>query len=156
MSEYKKTCGNCAGRVESIIYKDRCDITEEVIEDLSATCDDWEPNNEVLREMQDDELKALRKERDAALAQVAVLRGALFRVRDEINNYGSQANLAWLLESAKEALSATPAEAAERVQKVVDALERISAQRMDLGGEIIPTEEAVWAMSALAQWRRQT
>ncbi len=59
-----------------------------------------------------------------------------------------------LVGSIQQALSTTPPEAAERVSKLVEALERISCQRMDFGGEIIPTEEAIWAMSALAQWRR--
>lgn len=83
MSERKKTCGNCAGRIESLIYKDRCDITEEVIEDMSTTCDDWEPNNEVLREMQDDGLKALRKERDTYKADVDILEDKIVKAEQE-------------------------------------------------------------------------
>ena len=81
MSECKKTCGNCAGRIESILSKDRCDMTRNTIENYSNTCNHWEPNRETEIVMQKYELKSLRQERDELKAQVAVLRMALDRAR---------------------------------------------------------------------------
>ena len=87
MSECKKTCGNCAGRIESILSKDRCDITQEVIEDMSATCDDWEADRETRINSLETNLVAaviqlakVNEERDELQAQVVVLRGALEEV----------------------------------------------------------------------------
>ena len=71
MSECKKTCGNCAGRIESILSKDRCDMTRNTIENYSNTCNHWEPNRETEIVMQKYELKSLRQERDELQAQVA-------------------------------------------------------------------------------------
>ena len=79
-------------------------------------------------------------------------RGALFHVRDEIDKYGSQANLAWLLESAEEALSATPSEAAERVNALVRALEKLACLGGP-GGGYGNSDGNVIAQRALAAWR---
>ena len=49
--------------------------------------------------------KAIEQKLADARDQVAVLSGCLYLVRDEIDKYGSQANLAWLLESAEEQLT---------------------------------------------------
>ncbi len=88
------------------------------------------------------------------VAQVAVLRGALFHVRDEIDKYGSQANLAWLLESAEEALSTTPAEASERVNRLVEALEKLA--RLGGPGDGYGNSDGnVIAQRALTAWRGQ-
>ena len=106
MSECKKTCGNCAGLIRSVLSKDRCDMTNKPIEDYSFTCDNWEPTLELKSTMYENELKAWRKERDELktqvkerereieqievkccachaehIAQVAVLRGAMEEVR---------------------------------------------------------------------------
>nr|WP_320146013.1 hypothetical protein [uncultured Anaeromusa sp.] len=97
--------------------------------------------------------KAIEQKLADARGQVAVLSGCLYRVRDEINNYGSQANLAWLLESAKEALSATPSEAAERVNALVRALEKL-ARLGGPGGGYGNSDGNVIAQRALAAWRK--
>ena len=96
--------------------------------------------------------KAIEQKLAAARGQVVLLHGALFLVRDEIDKYGSQADLAWLLESAEEALSATPAEAAERVQKLAELLqdavsETENAERLSKGF-------CSAAKAALSEWRR--
>ena len=74
MSECKKTCGNCAGLIRSVLSKDRCDMTNKPIENYSSTCKAWVPNRDTEVVMQKDELKALRNERDELQAQVAVLK----------------------------------------------------------------------------------
>ena len=96
--------------------------------------------------------KAIEQKLADARDQVAVLSGCLYLVRDEIDKYGSQADLAWLLESAEEALSATPAEAAERVQKLAELLqdavsETENAERLSKGF-------CSAAKAALSEWRR--
>ena len=133
MSECKKTCGNCAGRIESILSKDRCDMTRNTIENYSNTCNHWEPNRETKVVMQKDELKALRKERDELQAQVAVLRGALETATDYLYNPFEPDNQCAQYKNIKNILQTTPAEAAERVQKLVEALESTAD---DIGIEV--------------------
>lgn len=143
MSECKKTCGNCAGRIESILSKDRCDMTNKPIEDYSNTCNHWEPNRETEIVMQKYELKSLRQERDALQAQVALLRGALLNNRikfcEKFDNrknhsticYPPWGNICEELENCEEIeriLSATPSEAAERVQKLVEVEQSCSSE----------------------------
>ena len=58
---------------------------------------------------------------------------------------------------AKKALSATPADAAERVNALVKALERIEQSGTGtLDGVVVLTQEAKLARQALFEWRRQT
>lgn len=161
MSECKKTCGNCAGRIESILSKDRCDMTRNTIENYSNTCNHWEPNRETKVVMQKDELKALRKERDELQAQVAVLRWMLERAR---RGFVNLVDLKLLLNAEYEkdahniaqscfaVLSDTPAEAAERVQKLAELLqdavsETENAERLSKGF-------CSAAKAALSEWRR--
>ena len=166
MSECKKTCGNCAGLIRSVLSKDRCDMTKKPIENYSSTCKDWEPNRDTEVVMQKDELKALRKERDELQAQVAVLRGALERLTETIDDqiplggYCEEIglNIDVMLEpwgslfdakgSADAALLLTPAEAAERVNALVEALEWIEKTTQDTGAQDA-------ANDALAAWRGQ-
>lgn len=160
MSECKQTCGNCAGRIESLIYKDRCDITEEVIEDMSATCDDWEADRktrinslEINLVAAVSQLAKVNEERDALQAQVAVLRGALEELADETEfYYGGMAET--VNSKAKTALSTTPSEAAERVNRLVEALEKL-ARLGGLGGGYGNSDGNVIAQRALAAWREK-
>ena len=119
MSECKKTCGNCAGRIESILSKDRCDMTRNTIENYSNTCNHWEPNRETERVMQKYELKSLRQERDELQAQVAVLRKGMEFIADTTSHKRA-------VQLAIRFVATTPAEAAERVQKLVEALEKLA------------------------------
>ena len=248
MSECKKTCGNCAGRIKSILSKDRCDMTRNTIENYSNTCNHWEPNRETEIVMQKYELKSLRQERDELqaqvaeyeqlnmmqleagaraaklynekhgtdigqldlargmvflmeqndelqaqvkerereieqievkccachaghIAQVAVLRGALRWYEDSVSDCpkcgGSgliDDNQLWTCSEcngsgsaghkAKKALSATPAEAAERVNALVMALEKLS-RLGGPGGGYGNSDGNVIAQKALADWRRK-
>ena len=104
-------------------------------------------------------IRELQRLSEGLQAQVAVLRGALEEAEKTIgycSHCRTDNRFTRLRRKLLSLIKDTPAEASERVNALVKALERISCKRMDLGGEIIPTEEAVWAMSALAQWRRQT
>ena len=157
MIECKKTCGNCAGLIRSVLSKDRCDMTNKPIENYSSTCKDWEPNRDTEVVMQKDELKSLRKERDELQAQVAVLCGALETVVEmgtyRNDGYASEDMLEepWATVAAN-ALSSTPAEAAERVQKLAELLqdavsETENAERLSKGF-------CSAAKAALSEWRR--
>ena len=161
MSECKKTCGNCAGRIESILSKDRCDMTRNTIENYSNTCNHWEPNRETEIVMQKDELKTLRQERDELQAQVAVLRGALERARKGFVNlidlnllpseeYEKDANK--IAQHCFEALADTPSDAAERVQKIVELLQDAVCETEN--GERLSRGFCSIARGALAEWRR--
>ena len=179
MSECKKTCGNCAGRIESILSKDRCDMTRNTIENYSNTCNHWEPNRETKVVMQKDELKALRKERDELQAQVkereldierieakccqchvehaaqmAVLRGAL----EEINKVSTEQGLSMLDGACKvdklacDALETTPSEASERVQKLAELLQDAVSETEN--AERLSKGFCSAAKAALSEWRR--
>lgn len=99
----------------------------------------------------------LIKERDTALAQVAVLRGALERARKGFVNL-IDLNLLPSEEDEKdaneitqccfEALLDTPTEAAERVNALVEALEAYSSE--DTWGD-----DGEIARQALAEWRHE-
>lgn len=191
MSECKKTCGNCAGRIESILSKDRCDMTRNTIENYSNTCNHWEPNRETEIVMQKDELKSLRQERDSLQAQVAVLSGALEEVMGELicsdckhyiirppDDHDGLRYFCFLTDEetdpecyceewqgrrivapktiAHKALSSTPSETAERVQKLVEALEGICAEFNDTETDICTTIQAMHdkAQDAISEWRR--
>lgn len=126
-----------------------------------------------MRESAETMQKMAERDRDAERAHNAVLRLALYRVRDEIANYGSQSDLAMLLESAKQSLSATPSDSAAKVQKLVDALEVMVDVIDDQlgGGGYVPEFDAdinekfePWAsifdaqekaQKALAEWRNE-
>lgn len=152
MSECKKTCGNCAGRIESILSKDRCDMTRNTIENYSNTCNHWEPNRETEIVMQKDELKSLRQERDSLQEQVAVLRGALEEVgKGHIESRFDHEDGIFVEVFVRDvhividqALEQTPANAAERVQKLVKALEHY--QKWNGASAQLATE-------ALSEWR---
>ena len=154
MSECKKTCGNCAGRIESILSKDRCDMTNNPIEDYSSTCDNWEPNRETEIVMQKDELKSLRQERDELQEQVAVLRGALEKVgKGHIESRFDHEDGRFVEVFVRDvhividqALEQTPADAAERVNALVGALEWIEKTTQDTGAQDA-------ASDALDGWR---
>ena len=148
MSECKKTCGNCAGLIRSVLSKDRCDMTSKPIENYSYTCKDWEPNRETEIVMQKDELKSLRQERDELKAQVAVLRGALETATDYLYNPLEPDNQCAQYKNIKNILQTTPAEDAERVQRLVSTLELASNCLVD--GSAIKNE----AQKALSEWRR--
>ena len=163
MSECKKTCGNCAGRIESILSKDRCDMTNKPIENYSSTCKDWEPNRETEIVMQKYELKSLRQERDELQAQVAVLRGALeFYAAEETHNahelygrnggYSDPAIIFDEGERARKSLSTTPAEAAERVQKLAELLQDAVSETEN--GERLSKGFCSAAKASLSEWRR--
>ena len=211
MSECKKTCGNCAGRIESILSKDRCDMTRNTIENYSNTCNHWEPNRETEIVMQKYELKSLRQERDELQAQVAeyeqlnmmqleagaraaklynekhgtdigqldlargmvflmeqndelraqvaVLRGALETATDYMYNPFEPDNQCAQYKNIKNILQTTPAEAAERVKKLVEALEEVEKmgtyKNADFTSE--DSQEEPWAViagNALSEWRR--
>ena len=155
MSECKKTCGNCAGLIRSVLSKDRCDMTNKPIENYSSTCKDWEPNRDTEVVMQKDELKSLRKERDELQAQVAVLRGALETATDYMYNPFEPDNQCAQYKNIKNILQTTPAEAAERVNALVVALEAIEQSGTGtLDGVVVLTQEAKLARQALADWRR--
>ena len=152
MSECKKTCGNCAGLIRSVLSKDRCDMTNKPIENYSSTCKDWEPNRDTEVVMQKDELKSLRKERDELQAQVAVLRGALETATDYMYNPFEPDNQCAQYKNIKNILQTTPAEAAERVQKLAELLqdavsETENAERLSKGF-------CSAAKAALSEWRR--
>ena len=156
MSECKKTCGNCAGRIESFIYKDRCDITQEVIEDMSATCDDWEADRETIINSLETNLVAavsqlakVNEERDELQAQVAVLRKGMEVIADTTSHKRA-------VQLAIRFVATTPSEAAERVQKLVEALEVICAEFNDTETDICTTIQAMHdkAQDALSEWRR--
>ena len=179
MSECKKTCGNCAGLIRSVLSKDRCDITRNTIENYSSTCKDWEPNRDTEVVMQKDELKSLRKERDELqaqvkerelaiekveakccqchvehVAQVAVLRGALETATDYMYNPFEPDNQCAQYKNIKNILQTTPAEAAERVNALVMALEKLS-RLGGPGGGYGNSDGNVIAQKALADWRRK-
>ena len=148
MSECKKTCGNCAGRIESLIYKDRCDITQEVIEDMSATCDDWEADRETRINSLETNLVAavsqlakVNEERDELQAQVAVLRKGMEVIADTTSHKRA-------VQLAIRFVATTPADAAERVNALVGALEWIEKTTQDTGAQDA-------ANDALAAWRGQ-
>ena len=156
MSECKKICGNCAGRIESLIYKDRCDITQEVIEDMSATCDDWEADRETRINSLEinlvaavSQLAKVNEERDALQAQVAVLRKGMEVIADTTSHKRA-------VQLAIRFVATTPADAAERVNGLVKALERIEQSGTGtLDGVVVLTQEAKLARQALADWRRE-
>ena len=108
--------------------------------------------------MRNIDVSNLEKERDELQAQVAVLRGAL----EEINKVSTEQGLSMLDGACKgdklacEALDATPAEAAERVQRLVEALEGICAEFNDTETDICTTIQAMHdkAQEALSEWRR--
>ena len=174
MSECKKTCGNCAGRIESILSKDRCDMTRNTIENYSNTCNHWEPNRETEIVMQKDELKSLRQERDSLQAQVAVLRGALETATDYLYNPFEPDNQCAQYKNIKNILPTTPAEGAERVQKLAEASEAWEKWEAEIimddgcwepgGMAVLPTmTKAIYEKmiklqevrnEALSEWRR--
>ena len=139
MSECKKTCGNCAGRIESILSKDRCDMTRNTIENYSHTCNHWEPNRETEIVMQKYELKSLRQERDALQAHVAVLRKGMEVIADTTSHKRA-------VQLAIRFVATTPADAAERVNALVGALEWIEKTTQDTGAQDA-------ASDALDGWR---
>ena len=102
----------------------------------------------------------LAKERDELKAQVAALRGAL----EEINKVSTEQGLSMLDGACKvdklacEALETTPSETAERVQKLVEALEEVEKmgtyKNADFTSE--DSQEEPWAViagNALSEWR---
>ena len=152
MSEWKKTCGNCAGRIESLIYKDRCDITQEVIEDMSATCDDWEADRETRINSLETNLVAaviqlvkVNEERDALQAQVAVLRKGMEVIADTTSHKRA-------VQLAIRFVATTPSAAAERVQKIVELLQDAVCETEN--GERLSRGFCSIARGALAEWRR--
>ena len=106
--------------------------------------------NEIV--MQKYELKSLRQERDALQAQVAVLRGALETATDYMYNPFEPDNQCAQYKNIKNILQTTPAEAAERVQKLAELLqdavsETENAERLSKGF-------CSAAKAALSEWRR--
>ena len=145
MSECKKTCGNCAGRIESILSKDRCDMTRNTIENYSNTCNHWEPNRETEIVMQKDELKTLRQERDELQAQVAVLRKGMEVIADTTSHKRA-------VQLAIRFVATTPSAAAERVQKIVELLQDAVCETEN--GERLSRGFCSIARGALAECRR--
>ena len=86
----------------------------------------------------------LIEERCELQAQVAVLRGALEEIKIICPTHEPA-----ILTKARKALRATPAESAERVNALVEALEWIEKTTQDAGAQDA-------ASDVLADWRRQT
>lgn len=81
MSEFKKTCANCAGRFPMLVGKDCCDMTNKRIEDDSAVCDAWEVNNNVLVKIQATENAKLKKQLKKSLEREAAIEKELDAAR---------------------------------------------------------------------------
>ena len=90
-------------------------------------------------------------------SQVAVLRGALETATDYLYNPFEPDNQCAQYKNIKNILQTTPAEAAERVQKLVEALEGICAEFNDTETDICTTIQAMHdkAQDALSEWRRE-
>ena len=85
------------------------------------------------------------------VAQVAVLRKGMEVIADTTSHKRA-------VQLAIRFVATTPSEAAERVQRLVTALEEIqkSGTGWDDDGSVVRTYEAMLAASALSEWRRQT
>ena len=101
-------------------------------------------------------IQALAAERDELQAQVAVLRGALETATDYLYNPFEPDNQCAQYKNIKNILQTTPAEAAEGVQMLVEALEGICAEFNDTETDICTTIQAMHdkAQDALSEWRR--
>ncbi len=104
-----------------------------------------EPILKILRELQARSSKA-EQERDELQAHVAVLVYALRLISGEQQPIDGQVVYTLAALTAQKALATTPPEAAERVNKLVEALEAYSSE--DTWGD-----DGEIARQALAEWR---
>ena len=122
------------------------------------------PRKELISEINQCHLEQEKYEKELfeLQAQVAVLRGALERARKGFVNlidlnllpseeYEKDANK--IAQCCFEALSTTPSEAAERVQKIVELLQDAVCETEN--GERLSRGFCSIARGALAEWRRE-
>lgn len=164
-----KTCGNCAA-YDDVSHaptgKIICDYSGNEIKPEDC-CDDWEPNDEQLQEMQSDEISKLKQERDTALSQVASLTKECDRQRSccvilwqEVKGKCEECSVFFGggcqndgTCNLRKVLDLTY-EAAESVNALVGALKRIEQSGTGtLDGVVVLTQEAKLARQALAEWR---
>ncbi|MDD3156996.1 hypothetical protein [Anaeromusa sp.] len=146
MSECKKTCGNCA--VADFVGKKLiCNIMGFDVNENDNCCY-WEPNFEKT-------CKTYKQERDALQAQVDVLRGSLETATDYLYNPFEPDNQCAQYKNIKNILQTTPAEAAERVQKLVEALEDVCEEFHDVETDLCTSTQRMYekAQKAISEWR---
>lgn len=124
-----------------------CKNLKECIDEIRKMANEFDMKVKV-----DEQGWQVEQERDELQAQVAVLRGELsadLRVFKSLNRYPFNCDEA--IKRVKNALSTTPAEAAERVQKLVMTLEKIRDAKCisDRPG----TYYKILADEALSEWR---
>jgi hypothetical protein len=94
----KEVCQNCASCDDwwsPTDSRSKCYISGNIIEDPEEnTCDDWEPNDEIVRKEEQDELTKLRAANAAIQTKLDEERGQAGVMREALEFYADEANYA--------------------------------------------------------------
>ena len=115
---------------------------------------DYERNTMVCADCDTDVYEELKQERDELQGQVVALRGALERV-SKVSRSNGLFPLTRITREAVKGLAYTPSEAAERVQKLVEALEEVCEEFHDVETDLCTSIQIMYekAQKALSEWR---